>query len=110
MRTDMIAQAMLFEILHNTRSCVQAVGAAARKKNPIHLLNGVQGIQKIGLAGAGGRPANVHTRDRSIVEEHHGTSRRTARVREMPDPKAANLNDTARKSLRLTTGRQVVST
>jgi hypothetical protein len=57
------------------------------------LLDGVDRVEQVGLARAGGRAADVDSADRAFFTEDHGAAGRTPRIGEVADFDSGDVSD-----------------
>jgi hypothetical protein len=71
--------------MHRTGRGIESECAPAREHDRVNGLNGVDGIEQIGLTRPGRGAANIDSGDRSILGQNHGTAGWSSRVSEVSD-------------------------
>ena len=79
------SDALVFEVLHHAAGRVESERAAAGEHDRVNLLNDVDRIEQIGLAGGWGRAAHVDAGGGAGFRENHGAAGGACRERLMAD-------------------------
>src|SRR5216684_1597371 len=92
---DFESQAVFFEITHDACGGIETKSTASGKHDGLHLFDGIDGTEQIGLASAGSRAAHIHARDRARFTQDDSASRGALLQSSVTDLDAGNVGQAA---------------
>ena len=102
--THPVTDTPLVKVANDSVTRGQPKGAPTREHDPVYLLNGGHGIEKIGLDRAGCPAAHVYARDRSVSRENHRAAGGPLAQRAMSDRDAFHGGEASRAALGVCVG------